>query len=197
MCYDVVETHDRGRCVIALTHIPNNSVVLKERPFLVAEDVYDALYSLYSDNDSENDKERQAFEGLSPMIIDQNVPAHSDLATDMMSLPAYMRDFFDTWKPQRLRLCVAKFQRNAFRYTSPPCALLAKGAMFNHSCCNNVDFAIDARGAFVFTTNRDVLPGEELCDKYIDTSMNTQKRQRALDLQYGFNCTCSKCLDNM
>lgn len=194
MCYDIVETQARGRCVIASTPISERTVVLKERPFLVAEDVFDALYSLYSD--VENDKERQAFEDLSPFAIDQNVTAHSDLVTDMISLPAYMRNFFDTWDPEKLRLYVAKFQRNAFKYTSPPCALLAKGALFNHSCCNNIDFTIDARGAFVFTANRDISVGEEMCDKYIDTTMDIQKRQNTFYLQYGFHCTCSRCQDN-
>ena len=196
MYYDIVHTADKGRSVIARQHIPAGTIILKERPIIVAEDVYDALYSLYASEDSDDidqREQREAFEALVPTKIDKNVPAYADLVADMATLPTYMREFFEMWKPERLRLLVAKFHRNAFTYTSPPCAILTQGTLLNHSCCNNVDFHVDGRGTFVFETNRDVHAGEELCDRYIEVNLSVKKRLKMLYDQYGFVCRCARC----
>lgn len=203
MYYDIVHKAAKGRSVVAREHIPAGTIILKERPIIVAEDVYDALYSLYALDDSDEEEEQEnnnrqrqrqeAFEALVPTKIDKAVPAYADLVADMATLPAYMREFFGMWKPDRLRLLVAKFQRNAFTYTSPPCAILTQGTLLNHSCCNNVDFHVDSRGTFVFETNRDVHAGEELCDRYIEVNLSVKKRLKMLYGQYGFICNCVKC----
>ena len=191
MYYKVINTEHKGRCVIANDNIPPHTIILRELPFIVAEDVYDALYVLFSGDSDEETLE--AFNKLAPSKIDKNVHKYNDLVADMKSLPEYIRDFFMNWKPDRLRLMVAKFQRNAFNYTSPPCAILNKGTLFNHSCDNNVDFHINSKGEFIFETNRNIKVGEELCDKYIDTNISVKKRLKTLYEQYGFICRCDKC----
>lgn len=39
---------------------------------------------------------------------------------------------------------------------------------------------------------RDIAEGEELMQSYIDQSMSTTQRQKAL-VDYGFRCTCERC----
>jgi SET domain len=191
----------KGRFGIATRFIEKGTVVLKEKPLLVAEDVYDALYRIYGVDDDEcidiDDVRafRTAFETLVPHTIDKYVPSHNELLEDIETLPNYIQEFFSqlTWTPQRLRLLVSKFHRNAFTYSSQQCAILIDGAMFNHSCNNNLDFNEDSRGNFVFKTNRNIMKGEELCITYIETNVSRNKRMHTLQYNYGFQCSCSKC----
>jgi hypothetical protein len=95
MYYDIVQTVEKGRGVIAREHIPAGTIILKERPIIVAEDVYDALYSLYASEDSDDidqREQREAIEAMVPTKIDKNYPAYADLIADMATLPTYMRE---------------------------------------------------------------------------------------------------------
>lgn len=196
------EGSTKGRYVIANRFIEKGTIILRERPLLVAEDVYDALYRIYGIDDddecidSDDVKTFQtAFETLAPHTIDKYVPSYNELQDDIETLPNYIQEFFSqlTWTPQRLRLLVAKFHRNAFTYNSQQCAILIQGAMFNHSCNNNLDFHEDNRGCFVFKTNRNIMKGEELCVTYIETNVSRNKRMHTLQYNYGFQCSCTKC----
>lgn len=202
-----VQTRDgKGRCLIATTHIKAGSIVIKEYPFLVAEDAYDAIYQLYGGedegesygddgegNEDEGKQKRDAFEGLAPYTLDKYVISYEDICEEMSTLPEYVRESLAQIPKNKLRLYLAKFYRNAFTYTSPPCALLSLGSLMNHSCDNNVDFEVHARGYYIFKANRDIQAGEELCDSYLQTYKSTKKRKDRLLHQYGFACTCAKC----
>ena len=188
---------EKGRGFVATKRIPKNTVLLREVPYLVAEDAYDAIYQIYGNvyGDDENDIIRSKFEALVPRVIDKHTISCDHVLRDVATLPTYMKDFFTTnIKPERLRLLVTKFYRNAFTYHSPPCAILELGTVFNHSCDNNVDFYVDDKsGAIVFETNREVQEGEELSDTYITTNAARSKRRATLLSQYGFECRCGKC----
>lgn len=181
----------KGRTVVATKFIPAGTIVLKEHPFLVVEDVYDAIYQLYTDEYLEEEKE--LFNHFVPHKLDKYVISYQDIMNDISTLPEYMQDAFKNMRETTLRLLVAKFYRNAFTYQSPPCALLQVGTLMNHSCDNNVDFYVDKQGYFVFTANRNIYPNDEICDSYLQTNTSRKKRGRDLLFQYGFTCECSKC----
>lgn len=187
--YKVVQDSEKGRAVVATKFIPAGTVVLKERPFLICEDVYDGLYSIIEDTES-----LRKYNGMTPFKLDKYVISYNDILEEIATLPEYMRDTFLNMPPQKLRLMVAKFYRNAFSYTDTPSALLEVGSLLNHSCDNNVDFCVDRDGSFVFTANRDIPVGTELCDTYLATYTSTKKRKGALLSQYGFQCGCVKCV---
>ena len=196
--YVIRESQGKGRSVIATQQLSKGQVIIKEAPFLVAEDVYDAIYQMYCCDEGEGEGEgATAFECLVPHTIDKYMVQYKDICNEIATLPVYIRDTLLQMRPKRLRLLVAKFCRNAFHYThpgAPPCALLAKGTLLNHSCDNNVDFTVDKNGDYLFTANRDIEAGEELCDSYLQTNTSKKKRLSALEFQYGFVCGCTKCV---
>ena len=187
----------KGRCAIATRRLLKGNVIIKEAPFLVAEDVYDAIYQLYCCDDDMAAEASARFESLVPYTIDKYTISYKDICDEITTLPVYMRDAFLQMRPQRLRLLVTKFCRNAFHYShpgEPPCALLETGTLLNHSCDNNVDFTINKNGDYLFIANRDIEAGEELCDSYLQTNTSKKKRLSALEFQYGFVCGCVKCV---
>jgi hypothetical protein len=205
--YELIEIPGKGRGIVATKAIPKNTIILKEAPILLVEDVYDALYQLYYSEDGQYDDIQESlieqFESLTPDCLDKYIITTEDIVTDLKTLPKYIQEFFENYDPYKLRLHLAKFYRNAFRYadlkssssSSIPSAVLIKGALFNHSCCNNCEFRIsESTNDYIFTTNRDIAPGEELCITYLDTNLSTKKRSTQLESQYGFICTCQKCL---
>jgi len=194
--YKITALSGKGRCVIATHAIPKGQVVIKERPYLVAEDAYDAIFQMYDQSsDGDGDMIRPIFESLCPQVLDRYILSYQEICEEIQTLPVYMRDTFTQMRPQRLRLLLAKFYRNAFSYTSPPCALLATGTLLNHSCDNNIDFTVNKKGEYEFIANRDIDVGEELCDSYLQTNSSKKKRVSALETQYGFICGCVKCAD--
>jgi hypothetical protein len=203
--HELIEIPGKGRGIVATKAIPKNTIILKERPILLVEDVYDALYQLYYSEDGQYDDIQESlieqFESLTPDCLDKYIITTEDIIKDLETLPKYIKEFFENYDPHKLRLHLAKFYRNAFRYAdlkssaSIPSAVLIKGALFNHSCCNNSDFRIsESTNDYIFTTNRDITPGEELCITYLDTNLSTKKRTTQLESQYGFICSCQKCL---
>jgi len=46
----------------------------------------------------------------------------------------------------------------------------------------------------VFETKRDIQPGEELFDSYITCDVPREERQKTLKDRYGFDCGCTRCL---
>ena len=208
--FTINETKFKGRSVIASVSLKKGTIVLKETPLVCAEDAYDAIYQLYNldttdlteDEEEEVKYKQQQFESLIPFTLDNSIISYDEITNDIKTLPQYMQDFFINMKPDRLRLLIAKFYRNAFknqRQTTsvPVSAVLIKGALFNHSCCNNIDFYISSKGDFIFETNCDIMSGEELCDTYLDTTLSIKKRQKQLKSQYNFICTCNKCINHL
>ena len=194
--FTIVDTPHKGRGVFAIRPLSKGTIILKERPIILAEDAYDAIYQLYSDDEIIDDIQAQ-FENLVPHKIDDLIIKYSEIEEHIATLPQYMEDFFRNMKPSRIRLLIAKFYRNAFRnqrdISAPPSAVLIQCALMNHSCANNIDFYVDRRGDFIFQTNCDIITGEEICITYLDTNISIKKRQLQLRTQYGFICTCTKC----
>lgn len=176
--------------VIANCFIPINTILFKESPNIIGEDIYDVLYKLYND---ENNISIFEFKNFAPCENDRYIIKYDNLLKDINTLPFYIKDFFIKFNKEELELLCAKFYRNAFKYNDQ-CAILKMGRLLNHSCCNNVDFYIEKNGEYVFKTNRDIYNYEELTDKYIDTNLSTEKRQKELLSRYGFICKCKKCL---
>ena len=213
--FSIINTTHKGRSVFATRSLTKGTIILKERPLLLAEDAYDAIYQLYgqlsaidcddtaSDDatfDTTADMQVQ-FETLVPTEIDNTLITYDEINRHILTLPPYMKEFFQNMKPARVRLLIAKFYRNAFRNqhdkrdsSLPPSAILIQGALLNHSCDNNIDFYVNKNGDFIFHTNRDIIAGEELCDTYLDTTQSFKKRHAQLKSQYGFNCMCIKCV---
>jgi len=209
--FTIVDTPHKGRGVFAIQPLSKDTIILKEYPFLLAEDAYDAIYQMYgqlsimdSDDIVSDDTAidsianiQAQFESLVPYKMDELIITYLEIEEHIATLPQYMEDFFRNMKPNRLRLLIAKFYRNAFRnqrdISAPPSAVLIQGALLNHSCANNIDFYVDRTGHFIFQTNRDIITGEELCNTYLDTILSIKKRQLQLRTQYGFICTCTKC----
>lgn len=197
--YEVVITN-KGRTIIATKNIKIGTIIIKETPLIIGEDVYDILYKIFNSDNNEYDDDRiiKSYEELVPHKLDKWVFSYDYLKKDMQTLPVYMQDFFLQFSPCRLQLLVAKFYRNAFNFSRnnnnfAPSAILFYGNILNHSCDNNIDFEVDKNGNYIFRTNRDINIGEELCDKYIDVNISLKKRQKILLEQYGFLCMCNKC----
>ncbi|NBO71611.1 SET domain-containing protein-lysine N-methyltransferase [bacterium] len=192
MMYKVEKDEIKGRKIVATKFIPKNTIIIKEKPFIVGEDAYDILYYLFTSDDEElMDK----YEELTPHKMDKYIIEYEQILDDIKHLPDYMQEIFLYIKPEKLRLLVAKFYRNAFTYNCPqPSAMLSEGTLLNHSCDNNVDFYVDNNGYFIFKTNRDVNEGDELCDSYLYNNTSKKKRKSDLLYQYGFECQCNKCL---
>jgi hypothetical protein len=69
----------------------------------------------------------------------------------------------------------------------------------NHSCNPNVlvKYAVTERGLVAqLHALRDIAPEEEFVQSYIDQHMSFKKRTKAL-ADYGFKCTCTKCVDEL
>ncbi len=97
----------------------------------------------------------------------------------------------------KIALYLEKYKRNGFNLNNShdimKPGILLNGAIFNHSCDPNISFTC-SNGKMYFFTNRDVTKGEELCDSYIDVSIEYKERQKILLERYGFICECEKCL---
>ena len=71
----------------------------------------------------------------------------------------------------------------------------------NHSCVPNVNVTYENAGPGVgivacVSAVRGIVPGEELTHSYIDASEPFERRAQALD-DYGFKCSCTKCLQRL
>ena len=85
-----------------------------------------------------------------------------------------------------------------FRFGSDMHCALFIGTRFNHSCDNNVRFIIN-NDYIDFITNVDIKKDDELFITYISSMSkklfnNNIYRKNILLKNYGFNCTCNKCL---
>ncbi|KAJ5612941.1 hypothetical protein N7510_006135, partial [Penicillium lagena] len=74
-------------------------------------------------------------------------------------------------------------------------AVYPTAAMANHSCSPNIIHKPDDEGRMVFTTSRDILPGEECCISYFDLTQYTDisSRREHLRKSFRFVCRCDRC----
>lgn len=75
-------------------------------------------------------------------------------------------------------------------------AFYALQSCMNHSCSPNATALREGAGASAsaqLVTNRQIKAGEEVTISYIDEEMKVSDRQAALR-DYGFQCTCQRCV---
>ncbi|KAH9810182.1 hypothetical protein DFH28DRAFT_903232 [Melampsora americana] len=73
-------------------------------------------------------------------------------------------------------------------------AIVFQPTRLNHDCRPNTSYYIDAPTLKLhMNALRDISPGEELTDSYIDTSKFREERKGNLKRNYGFDCACSLC----
>ena len=77
-------------------------------------------------------------------------------------------------------------------------ALMLYGSFINHSCEPNMGYQVTLSGKSerlgVFRAKRSIAAGEELTISYIDHELPHLFRTMALKRQYGFECSCQKCI---
>ncbi|EGF99279.1 uncharacterized protein MELLADRAFT_68699 [Melampsora larici-populina 98AG31] len=73
-------------------------------------------------------------------------------------------------------------------------AIVFQPTRLNHDCRPNTAYYVDGVTLTLHMhALRDIAPGEELTDSYIDTSTYRDERKQNLQKNYGFDCTCSIC----
>jgi hypothetical protein len=75
------------------------------------------------------------------------------------------------------------------------CALCVWVGYTNHSCAPNAEVVPDCDGLVHLQALRAIAPGEELRFSYVDRGAPWAQRQSVLLQHYGFECRCSRCLD--
>lgn len=194
----------KGREVIATQNIEKDTIIIKEYPKIICEDLYDAIYKIYeninysSDNDDLDDFDIifEKYMNMTPFIYDKYMITYDELKDEIEYLPVYMKEFFNDFDIHKLQLLAVKFYRNAFKYNTKfggQSAILFEGSLLNHSCNPNIDFYVDNNGYYIFKANKNIYEGEELCDSYIDVTLSYKKRRDLLLKQYGFICNCEIC----
>lgn len=93
------------------------------------------------------------------------------------------------------------FMTNSFDMTHSPlgdgCAMYGAIARLNHSCSPNCQQThIPETMEEVLIASRNIKIGDEINDCYIDLRMNKVARLKILKELYGFDCTCSACIDD-
>ncbi|XP_026193623.1 uncharacterized protein LOC34623446 [Cyclospora cayetanensis] len=73
--------------------------------------------------------------------------------------------------------------------------LFAFGSLTNHSCWPNAeaDFPLP-KPSLEVRALRPIAEGEEVVISYIDESLSLHERQKILQTNYGFSCTCPRCV---
>lgn len=107
---------------------------------------------------------------------------------------AWVRDSFDVLSTNTVCLQSASLAAGA---VPVGLALMGIGTLFNHSCDPNTQYvsSMDTAGsAMCFITARRVRAGEELTIAYCNTDAPLDERTDRLQAQYGFTCSCAKCV---
>lgn len=190
-----LEKNDKRYGYYAIKDIPKHTIILIEK---AAVDLYNEpkyyemfqiLYKVFRDK-----KLKSKFSRLLPdtsagntLITCEMIKKDLELLDELPEIRAY----FLKINAEELLLYCLKYLRNGFGTEEP--IILFKGAMMNHSCIPNVIF-IQEGNIMYFVTARDIQRGEEICDTYLDITLNKKDRQKRLLDQYGFICRCERCI---
>lgn len=148
------------------------------------EDCGDDCQEDDDDDDENNDEDaNEGGEGEEGAEAEDMFPMTDEVAAD----PSLAR-LHETLNTHGLEAVFPPLDGTAFY------ALICK---INHSCEPNVLVRYEPAepGAPLrarLTTLRDIMPGEELVQSYVDQSLSFEARRLAL-LDYGFECSCRKC----
>lgn len=146
-------------------------------------------------------------------LTDLEVPPTSpqDLLTSPKSVGIYkeidklFREDFDIFYDENPRLRAEELVQmdscltvNSMILGSGVHALMLYGSFINHSCEPNLGYqstlSNKSERVGVFQAKRAIAAGEELTISYIDHEMPYLFRAMALKRQYGFECSCRKCV---
>ena len=178
-----------GKCVIALSDIPENTLLMEDNIDFYINKNKDLWYEEIIYYELKNN--RWKFEDLVPNCFDNNI------FTDPIFTKNY-KSIDESINHKDLILYYNKIIRNAFKIDDKNnAAILYNGRLFNHSCVPNVKFSLEkSKNKYVmkFYTSRKVKKGEELCDNYFNTELSFKKRQEISKRFYGFVCKCKKCI---
>ena len=191
---------NKGIGLFASAPIEKHTIILKETSEFILEphtliisDMFQLLYKILT---SSNPKAISKFHNLMPTTTTNFTQHQSNILLELDKLCStiyhYIYTYFKTtYTTDELLLLSAKYMCNAFEFGSSP-IILFTGAQINHSCLPNVIFK--KKGKFmIFYTVTNIKAGEEICDTYVDISLDKQKRHSRLLNQYGFTCLCIRC----
>lgn len=150
----------------AVENIPKYSIILIERPYKIYKSINNIFQNIKNDLIKYNLCNQ--FNNLFPRNIGKN------------------KNYYE----QKIIKNAFNFDRKNYRN---PC-ILFYGTLFNHSCNPNILF-INHNDYMVFYTIYNITKGEQLFIHYIDVNLPLNTRQKLLQ-QYGFICTCDKCINN-
>lgn len=189
----------KGHGYIALQNIKKFTILLIDESIVpkFCDDTIDfemlIMYFLIESNDSR----MQQFEELLPQTIEFDRVSINNLKTRILKIKNNKMKTVLSKNINKVLLFLEKYKRNAFNLDNTESiiipGILLNGAIFNHSCDPNVSFTY-SNSKMYFFANRDIKKGEELCDSYVNISMNSEKRTMLLKQRYGFDCNCTSCI---
>ena len=186
-----------GLGTFATRAIPNGTVILREKPYVVGIDPVEPIYEpetryVHIQQLLSNPDTHHKFLQMVPLEIDPNDP----------SVPAYsseMREFHQKHlpdiSPHEMRLYFTKYKRNVFKF-GDEIGFLFYGTRMNHSCAPNVSYYKNG-DHMIFQTTRDIAKNEEICDSYIHPQLPVSERKSILKERYGFDCQCIQCTNDI
>ena len=177
----------KGRGVFATADIPENTIILKEKVITLKCKTNNHFSYALKLIRKVLLKNKEEFLNLFPHTLDQitspvNRKYIKHLNRNILNIP-----------DETAILYYEKFAKNVFSYKNGS-AVLFYGAKFNHSCNPNVDFYYKKK-RFIFKTNRLIKKDEEIFDSYVDEELSTKDRQKDLLTDFGFICTCERCVN--
>ena len=173
---------DFGISTYTRKNIPEGTVIIEELPHninAVNDDEYRYKLIRHLLN-----TQRKNFMDLVPLELDYD-------ADDIYDYEKHMK-FFPELSEELMKLYYLKYKRNAFLFDNQPSILFFSTKM-NHSCESNCRYYRD-NDRMIFETKRDIQAGEELFDSYIACNLPREERQQILKDRYGFDCGCTRCV---
>jgi hypothetical protein len=195
---------NKGKGLVALDNIPNNTIIIKELPFVKipsSEYIFSDIFQLLFIIMNADARSKKFFNSLLPNSPN-NFMHHKKFIFKTLENLSNMKNkyankiyhfFINNFTEDEIILMCAKYICNAFDFGTEGPIILSTGTLLNHSCNPNVTFKKE-NGFMVFKTCRNIKAGEELCDNYINVTLPITERKSMLKKRYGFECECSKCL---
>ncbi|KAJ8073401.1 hypothetical protein PM082_011676 [Marasmius tenuissimus] len=139
-------------------------------------------------------------------IEDQTQLAHSLVQFLGVAAPQELAEQFAINSAGELVDIISKFATNTFTLSDPSLTPIGAcvspaAALLNHSCDPNVVAVFPGNDSnnkkgqplLEIVAIRDIKPGEQLLTAYVDTTLPTPLRQKALKETYFFTCYCHLC----
>jgi hypothetical protein len=198
---------NKGKGLIALEKIPIGTIIVKELPIVKIpsnETIFSDMFQLLFIIVNADAPTKKLFSSLLPETPDNFMHHKKNIFKELKNLSKMKNKlankiyyhFITNFSSDEIVLLCAKYICNAFDFGPAGPVILPTGTLLNHSCNPNVTFNVE-NGFMVFKTNRNIKAGEELCDNYIDPTLPIALRKSMLKKRYGFECMCTKCLNEM